>query len=82
MNHLTLAQLRLLANAFESIASRSVVFTSENGTILYASQAAQDWLGYDADELWGLNAIDFHVPEELEAYARELSAAPSFADNT
>lgn len=73
MNQLSVAQLRLFSDAFERISNRSMLFTGVDGTIVHSNIAAQEWLGYSADEILGRNIVEFHLASELEAYADQLS---------
>lgn len=55
-------------------AGRAIVLTDVDGLITYFNPAAQKMLGYTWDEVVGrTNPLIFHVPEEIEERARELS---------
>ena len=58
-----------------------VLLTSEEGTITFASPSISHILGYDAEEVMGLNCFDFVHPEDgawaLESFQREVSENPT-----
>jgi len=66
------AQLQRVIDAATEVA---ITAGDEDGRVVLFNTGAQRMLGYDADEVVGRMTVrQFHLPEELEARARELSA--------
>jgi diguanylate cyclase (GGDEF)-like protein/PAS domain S-box-containing protein len=64
-----------LNRAVLASASIPIIATNHQGVISLFNTAAEHLLGYAAHELVGKHSpACFHLPEEVEAYARELSA--------
>ena len=70
-----LQQLTVLQNAILDFANYSIISTSVDGIILTFNAAAEQWLGYTADEVVGKTTpAIIHDSEEIAQRARELSA--------
>ena len=55
-------------------AGYTIISTTPDGTIVTFNQAAEEYLGYSAEEVIGLQTpAIFHLPEEIAARAAELS---------
>lgn len=64
-----------LQQAILNAANYTIISVSPDGLIRTLNTAAQRWLGYSADEVVGKSTPEiFHVREEVERRARELSA--------
>lgn len=64
-----------LNRAVLASASIPIIATNHQGVISLFNTVAEHLLGYAAHELVGKHSpACFHLPEEVEAYARELSA--------
>jgi len=71
-----LHEITALQTGILQSANVAVISTDSAGIIRSINPAAERWLGWPADELVGLKTfVCFHDPAEIEAYARELSAA-------
>jgi PAS domain S-box-containing protein len=64
------------SNQFRALIEHSadaIWMLAEPGTILYASPASEQMLGYTPEELTGANAFDFFLPSDRQAARERLS---------
>jgi diguanylate cyclase (GGDEF)-like protein/PAS domain S-box-containing protein len=69
-----LAELCEIQHAILQSAGPAIIATDALGTVIYFNPAAQRLLGYSWDEVLGREVALFHLAEEIEARARQLSA--------
>ena len=68
---------RMFRSVWAAVTEQSVVGTDQEGLIELWNPGATSLLGPTAEEAEDkFHIFDFHVPEELEAYARELNYPP------
>ena len=66
--------LAVLRSVLSSATRISIVAVDRQGKIEFFNRGAEALLGYSADEaVGGMSAMDWHLPEELEARAQALS---------
>jgi diguanylate cyclase (GGDEF)-like protein/PAS domain S-box-containing protein len=78
------AQLRAERDHYSRVlaaATGDAIFTTgDDGTLTLFNDGAERLLGYSADEVVGrMRALELHLPEEIEAAARELGVEPGRA---
>ncbi|UTH72976.1 response regulator [Chromobacterium sp. IIBBL 290-4] len=66
---------RLLENVLDAASEFSIIATDAHGIITLYNSGAARMLGYSEEEMVGVSTPQrFHIPEEVEARSRELSA--------
>ncbi|HZX30092.1 MAG TPA: PAS domain S-box protein, partial [Rhodocyclaceae bacterium] len=64
---------RLLQDVLAAASTVAIIATDPEGTITVFNRGAEKMLGYSAEEMVGKESpLRFHVPEEVDARAREL----------